>query len=116
MSSGSLQDTVGLKYLEVMLINYVDMDLAKKDKSLLMDKVLWSVIAAVNSTATEDMKTELEMEISSSISTHLIIELITIAGLILLAAPLYCLLQRRYRVHEKAFTLFASLGVSDIQN
>jgi CHAT domain-containing protein len=115
MNPNSFQDPIQMTFLESMMINYVDMDLAKKDKPLLMDKIFLSVLGAVNITTTETMKTDLINEINSSISTHIIIEIVTIVGLALLVVPLYCLLQRRYFVHEKVFALFVSLGVSDIQ-
>jgi hypothetical protein len=73
MNPGGFQNSLALNFLEAILTNYVDMDLAMKGKTLLMDKIFLNVIDAVNPTTTESMKNDLINEINSSITTYFII-------------------------------------------
>jgi hypothetical protein len=73
MDSGSYQSALDINFLESMMINYVDMDLAEKDKPLLMETIFLNVIGAVNLTTTGTLKDDLESKINSSIKNHIII-------------------------------------------
>jgi hypothetical protein len=51
-----LKSSIPLTYLEYVLINYVDMDLIKKNKPIITDKILNSAIGAVNGARTVAMR------------------------------------------------------------
>jgi hypothetical protein len=81
-------------------MNYVDMDLTEKNKPTVTDKILFSAIGAVNGTRTKAMREELNDNFNASIVSNQNLKIIAIVCTAMLVLPLYCLLKKRYRVHE----------------
>jgi hypothetical protein len=96
-------------------MNYVDMDLTEKSKPTVTDKILYSAIGAVNGVRTKAMRVELEDNFNASIASSQTLKIIVIVCTALLVLPLFCLLKRRYQIHEQIYNLFVSIEAAEIE-